>query len=173
MNFSQGHSGTKVRDVNRACFPKEQHQNSTKMGEIHELFVLALSLACRGDSWFRISTRQPKGPSRTKSTTTMEKISGRTSAVSNAELSEFFAPHWVPGRELSEFLSAYHLCDKANSPSFFAELTEFAQKLSEAQRVLFSETVSLVFFVRIFSDFPFFADFPCLFCDFLLLFQGF
>ena len=28
MNFSQGHSGTKVRYVNRACFPKEKHQNS-------------------------------------------------------------------------------------------------------------------------------------------------
>ena len=37
-------------------------------------------------------------------------------------------------RELSEFLSAYYLCAKANSPSFFAELTEFAPKLSEAQR---------------------------------------
>ena len=30
MNFSQGHSGTKVRDVNRACFPKEKRQNSHK-----------------------------------------------------------------------------------------------------------------------------------------------
>ena len=30
MNFSQGHSGTKVRYVNRACFPKEKHQNSQK-----------------------------------------------------------------------------------------------------------------------------------------------
>ena len=38
--------------------------------------------------------------------------------VSNTELSEFFGPHRVPGRELSEFLSAYYLCDKANSPSF-------------------------------------------------------
>ena len=39
-------------NVNRACFPKEKHQNSQKMGEIHELFVLALSLVlvCRGDS---------------------------------------------------------------------------------------------------------------------------
>ena len=34
---------TKVRYVNRACFPKEKHQNSQKKwGEIHELFVLAL-----------------------------------------------------------------------------------------------------------------------------------
>ena len=30
MNFSQGPSGTKVRYVNRACFPKERHQNSQK-----------------------------------------------------------------------------------------------------------------------------------------------
>ena len=41
------------------------------------------------------------------------------STVSNTELSEFFfCPHRVPGRELSEFLSAYYLCEKANSPSF-------------------------------------------------------
>ena len=38
--------------------------------------------------------------------------------VSNTELSEFFCPHRVLGRELSEFLSASYLCDKANSPSF-------------------------------------------------------
>ena len=31
------------------------------------------------------------------------------STVSNTELSEFFCPHRVPGRELSEFLSAYYL----------------------------------------------------------------
>ena len=30
MNFSQGHSGTKVRDVNRTGFPKEKEQNSQK-----------------------------------------------------------------------------------------------------------------------------------------------
>ena len=30
MNFSRGHSGTKVRNVNRACFPKEKDQNSQK-----------------------------------------------------------------------------------------------------------------------------------------------
>ena len=53
------------------------------------------------------------------------------SRVSNTELSEFCGPHRVPGRELSEFLSAYYLCVKANSPSFSAELTEFAAELSE------------------------------------------
>ena len=41
------------------------------------------------------------------------------STVSNTELSEFFGPHRVPGRELGEFLSAFYLCAKANSPSFF------------------------------------------------------
>ena len=52
MNFSQGHSGTKVQFVNRACFPKEKHQNSHKNGlEIHELCVLALSLV-----WFAGAT---------------------------------------------------------------------------------------------------------------------
>ena len=40
------------------------------------------------------------------------------STVSNTELSEFFWAHRVPGSELSEFLSAYYLCAKANSPSF-------------------------------------------------------
>ena len=29
----------------------------------------------------------------------------------------FFGAHWIPGSELSEFLSAYYLCSKANSPS--------------------------------------------------------
>ena len=32
MNFSQGHAGTKVRYVSRACFPKEKHLNSHKNG---------------------------------------------------------------------------------------------------------------------------------------------
>ena len=53
----------------------------------------------------------------------------------------FFGAHWVSASELSEFLSAYYLCAKANSPSFFAELTEFAPKLSEAHWVLSSKTV--------------------------------
>ena len=78
------------------------------------------------------------------------------STVSNTELSECLCPHRVPGRELSEFLSAYYLCDKANSPSFFAELTEFAPKVSEAQWVLFSETVlSKQYYVG-----PFLRSFP-------------
>ena len=52
MNFSQGHSGTKVRDVNRACFPKEKRPEFTKNGRnSNELFVLALSLV-----WFAGAT---------------------------------------------------------------------------------------------------------------------
>ena len=53
MNFSQGHSGKKVHFCEfRACFPKEKHRNShKKMCEIHELFVLALSLG-----WFAGAT---------------------------------------------------------------------------------------------------------------------
>ena len=51
MNFSQGHSGQKF-NVNRACFPKEKHQNSQKMGEIHETIHSGpfFGLVCRGDS---------------------------------------------------------------------------------------------------------------------------
>ena len=40
------------------------------------------------------------------------------STVSNTKLSEFFGPHRVLGRELSEFLSADSLCARANSPIF-------------------------------------------------------
>ena len=37
--------------MNRACFPKEKTPEFTKMGEIHELFVFALSLV-----WFAGAT---------------------------------------------------------------------------------------------------------------------
>ena len=51
MNFSRGHSGTKF-NVNRACLPEEKNSRMhTKMGEIHELLVLALSLV-----WFAGAT---------------------------------------------------------------------------------------------------------------------
>ena len=39
------------------------------------------------------------------------------STASNTELNEFLGRHRAPRRELSEFLSAYDLCAKANSPS--------------------------------------------------------
>ena len=54
MNFSQGHSGTKVQC--ESCLfsqgkTRKKHQNSQKWGEIHELFVLPLSLV-----WFAGAT---------------------------------------------------------------------------------------------------------------------
>ena len=49
MNFSQGHSGTKVQ-CESCLFPQGKTPEFTKKGEIHELFVVALSLVCRGDS---------------------------------------------------------------------------------------------------------------------------
>ena len=39
----------------------------------------------------------------------------------------FFGPHRAPGRELSEFLSAYYLCTKANSPSLSQNSPSLAQ----------------------------------------------
>ena len=52
------------------------------------------------------------------------------STVSNTELSEFLGPHPAPRRELSEFLSAFCLCAKANSPSL-RRIHEFAAELSD------------------------------------------
>ena len=43
MNFSQGHSGTKVQ-CESCLFSQGKTPEFIKMGEIHELFVLALSL---------------------------------------------------------------------------------------------------------------------------------
>ena len=50
MNFSQGHSGTKVQCESR-LFSRGKTPEFTKMGEIRELFVLALSLV-----WFAGAT---------------------------------------------------------------------------------------------------------------------
>ena len=62
-----------------------------------------------------------------------------------------FGPHRVPGRELSEFLPVYHLCAKANSPSFLQNSPSFAPKLCEAQWVRFSENGTLE---TVFRPFP-------------------
>ena len=43
--------------MNRACFPEEKTPEFTKMGEIHELFVLALSLV-----WFAGANRKIPNP---------------------------------------------------------------------------------------------------------------
>ena len=58
MNFSHGHSGTKVRNVSFVLvFLKGKRPESTKMGEIHELFVLALFLV-----WFAGATPDLNAP---------------------------------------------------------------------------------------------------------------
>ena len=54
MNFSQGHSGTKVQ-CESCLFSQGKTPELTKMGEIHELFVLALSLV-----WFAWATPDPR-----------------------------------------------------------------------------------------------------------------
>ena len=50
MNFSRGHSGTKVQ-CESCLFSQGKTPEFTKMGEIHKLFVLALSLV-----WFAGAT---------------------------------------------------------------------------------------------------------------------
>ena len=50
MNFSQGHSGTKVQ-CESCLFSQGKTPEFTKMGEIHELFVFPLSLV-----WFAGAT---------------------------------------------------------------------------------------------------------------------
>ena len=63
------------------------------------------------------------------------------STVSNTELSEFFLALTEFRGENSVSSSQPIICVQSELTEFFAELTEFAVKLSEAQRVLFSETV--------------------------------
>ena len=55
MNFSQGHSGTKTQCESR-LFSQGETPEFTKMGEIHELFVLVLSLV-----WFAGATPDKYG----------------------------------------------------------------------------------------------------------------
>ena len=56
MNFSQGHSGTKVQYVNRACFPRKTPEFTKKWARnSYELFVLALSLV-----WFAGATPEKR-----------------------------------------------------------------------------------------------------------------
>ena len=60
------------------------------------------------------------------------------STVSNTELSELFGPHWVPGREFSEFLSAFFCLPKRTHRVVFCR----AQRVCLwTQWVLSSETV--------------------------------
>ena len=50
MNFSEGHTGTKIQ-CESCLFSQGKTPEFTKMGEIHELFVLPLSLV-----WFAGAT---------------------------------------------------------------------------------------------------------------------
>ena len=68
-------------------------------------------------------------------------VSGST--VSNTELSEFFGAHRVPGSELSEFLSAYYLCAKANSPSFSQNSPSLPR--NSVSSLLWNSTLETVF----------------------------
>ena len=65
------------------------------------------------------------------------------STVSNTELSEFFGAHWVPESELSEFLPAYFLCAKANSPSFSQDSPSLPQ--NSMSSLLRNSTLETVF----------------------------
>ena len=56
MNFYRGIPEQKL-NVNHACFAKEKTPEFNKMGEIHELFVLALSLV-----WFAGATPDKSMP---------------------------------------------------------------------------------------------------------------
>ena len=58
MNFSQGHSGTKVRCVNRACFSPGKTPEFTKnrWSSWTFRFGLFFGLVCRGDSWLKTPT---------------------------------------------------------------------------------------------------------------------
>ena len=56
---------------------------------------------------------------------------GAVHGVRERELSKFVGPLRVLGWELGELLLTYFLCAKANSPSFFPELSKFGAELSE------------------------------------------
>ena len=68
-------------------------------------------------------------------------VSGST--ASNTELTELFGAHWVPGSELSEFLSAYYLCVNANSPSLSQNSPSLPQ--NSVSSLLRNSTLETVF----------------------------
>ena len=79
MNFSQGHSGTKVQ-CESCLFSLRKNKRIHKMGEIHELFVLALSLVwfagatpdknyCRIRNYYLIILKRALFPGETKLST--------------------------------------------------------------------------------------------------------
>ena len=62
MNFSQGHSGTKVQ-CESCLFSYGKAPEFTKMGKIHELFVLALSLVWFAGATPETANEKPPSPS--------------------------------------------------------------------------------------------------------------
>ena len=63
MNFFWGHSGTKVRDVNRGCFPKEKHQNSQKWAKFMNFSVSPFFwFGLPGRLLMFLGPRIPEGP---------------------------------------------------------------------------------------------------------------
>ena len=83
--------------------------------------------------------------------------------MSNTELSGFFCPHRVPGRELSEVLSVDYLCAKANSPSFRQNLPSLPQNSVRLSSLFRNSILETVF--RPFPIFP--SSRPCFFMCFL------
>ena len=86
-----------------------------KPGKCGKCGSVALTWLASGDPQ-NIGTRRKKCDNHFDSE--MGRIRFRRVRVEHPKLREFFGPHRVPGRELSEFLSAYYLCAKANTPSF-------------------------------------------------------
>ena len=77
------------------------------------------------------------------------------STVSKTELSEFFLPSPSSGERAQWVPLSLRFVWQSELTEFFAELTEFAPKLGEAQWVLFSETVlSKQYFARFLSRAP-------------------
>ena len=99
-----------LREPLRGRFP------SQNLSGLLPLFLLPLNLSPR--DVFKVVERLREANARSRSYIRNGPNTVSGSTVSNTELSEFFGAHWVPGSELSELLSAYYLCAKANSPSF-------------------------------------------------------
>ena len=127
MNFSQGHSGTKVQ-CESCLFSQGKTPEFTKMGDIHELFVLPLSLV-----WFAGATPENLG-----STTTQNLVvkfdgeicggvlvenasddfpSKRSSKISPAKLRRKFATNFAENfaNFTLEIAGAYKLVSKKRS----------------------------------------------------------
>ena len=92
-----------------------------KVGRVHLVcFHLFCSLAIwAGRGWSRGKTGKKAGREVGILVVLSEtgRIRFRRARFQTPSSVSFFCPHQVLGRELSEFLSAFYLCTKANSPS--------------------------------------------------------